>query len=289
MDASHLLPVDSRDYLELTMREQKVRLYIIPGLPEDTPMETQTRREISVRRKANAAHRVVPSFGASHREKGGQAQRRTRRQVFPHLAVRHAPPPVDPGEQADAPAQAPAPAQGCAPAQGARAGRECKPRRALWCAAAAASSRPDFAAAECAEADPRLAADAEPRAVDGKKPGIVAGLEQAPAQPPARLQARAGASVGCRPEPRRLLRRASELVWAWLAQCDDDAAAAGGAKQRLAAGAPGAAVCDSRHAQGAAAAAAAAAGPATATTAFAASAAACPRAVGYAAPTCVAA
>lgn len=49
VDASHLLPPDSRDYLELTMREQKVRLYIVPGLSEDTPMETQTRREISVR------------------------------------------------------------------------------------------------------------------------------------------------------------------------------------------------------------------------------------------------
>ncbi|KAI3627366.1 DCP2 [Malassezia furfur] len=47
VDASHLLPPDSRDYLELTMREQKVRLYIVPGLSEDTPMETQTRREIS--------------------------------------------------------------------------------------------------------------------------------------------------------------------------------------------------------------------------------------------------
>ncbi|KAI3625705.1 hypothetical protein CBS9595_001066 [Malassezia furfur] len=47
VDATHLLPPDSRDYLELTMREQKVRLYIVPGLSEDTPMETQTRREIS--------------------------------------------------------------------------------------------------------------------------------------------------------------------------------------------------------------------------------------------------
>ncbi|WFD42057.1 5'-(N(7)-methylguanosine 5'-triphospho)-[mRNA] hydrolase [Malassezia psittaci] len=47
IDASKLLPPDSRDYFDLTMREQKVRLYIVPGLSEDTPMETQTRREIS--------------------------------------------------------------------------------------------------------------------------------------------------------------------------------------------------------------------------------------------------
>lgn len=53
VDASHLLPPDSRDYLELTMREQKVRLYIVPGLSEDTPMETQTRREISVGRRTH--------------------------------------------------------------------------------------------------------------------------------------------------------------------------------------------------------------------------------------------
>ncbi|WFD02081.1 5'-(N(7)-methylguanosine 5'-triphospho)-[mRNA] hydrolase [Malassezia obtusa] len=46
-DATHLLPADSKDYLELTMREQKVRLYIVPGVSESTPMVTQTRREIS--------------------------------------------------------------------------------------------------------------------------------------------------------------------------------------------------------------------------------------------------
>lgn len=42
-----LLPNDSRDYMELTMREQKIRLYIVPGLDENTHFETQTRKEIS--------------------------------------------------------------------------------------------------------------------------------------------------------------------------------------------------------------------------------------------------
>ncbi|KOS13012.1 decapping enzyme [Malassezia pachydermatis] len=46
-DASDLLPENSKDYFELTQREQKIRLYVIPGVPESTQMETQTRREIS--------------------------------------------------------------------------------------------------------------------------------------------------------------------------------------------------------------------------------------------------
>ncbi|PWN36279.1 DCP2-domain-containing protein [Meira miltonrushii] len=46
-DCGPLLPNDSRDYMELTMREQKIRLYIVPGLDEDTYFETQTRKEIS--------------------------------------------------------------------------------------------------------------------------------------------------------------------------------------------------------------------------------------------------
>lgn len=46
-DISSLLPADSRDYFELTQREQKIRLYVVPGVPLDTKFETKTRREIS--------------------------------------------------------------------------------------------------------------------------------------------------------------------------------------------------------------------------------------------------
>ncbi|WFD18287.1 5'-(N(7)-methylguanosine 5'-triphospho)-[mRNA] hydrolase [Malassezia caprae] len=46
-DASKWLPEDSKDYFELTQREQRIRLYVIPGVPSDTPFATQTRREIS--------------------------------------------------------------------------------------------------------------------------------------------------------------------------------------------------------------------------------------------------
>lgn len=36
------------DYIELTMREQRIRLYIIQGVPEDTQFIPRTRKEISV-------------------------------------------------------------------------------------------------------------------------------------------------------------------------------------------------------------------------------------------------
>lgn len=46
-DCSSLLPEDSKDYLDLTMREQRIRLYIVPGVKESTRFETLTRKEIS--------------------------------------------------------------------------------------------------------------------------------------------------------------------------------------------------------------------------------------------------
>lgn len=46
-DASEWLPENSNDYFELTQREQRIRLYVVPGVPSDTPFATQTRREIS--------------------------------------------------------------------------------------------------------------------------------------------------------------------------------------------------------------------------------------------------
>ena len=30
------------------MKEQKISLYVVPGVPEDYPFETKTRKEISV-------------------------------------------------------------------------------------------------------------------------------------------------------------------------------------------------------------------------------------------------
>ncbi|KAG0091019.1 mRNA-decapping enzyme subunit 2 [Podila epicladia] len=39
--------VTNEDYVELTKNDQRIRLYIIKGVPEDTVFETQTRKEIS--------------------------------------------------------------------------------------------------------------------------------------------------------------------------------------------------------------------------------------------------
>lgn len=46
-DCTPLLPEDSKDYMDLTMREQRLRLYIVPGVKESTKFETLTRKEIS--------------------------------------------------------------------------------------------------------------------------------------------------------------------------------------------------------------------------------------------------
>lgn len=39
------------DYIELTMREQRIRLYIIQGVSEDTEFVPRTRKEISVNKE----------------------------------------------------------------------------------------------------------------------------------------------------------------------------------------------------------------------------------------------
>ncbi|KAF9013782.1 mRNA-decapping enzyme subunit 2, partial [Haplosporangium bisporale] len=39
--------ITNEDYVELTKNDQRIRLYIIKGVPEDTMFETQTRKEIS--------------------------------------------------------------------------------------------------------------------------------------------------------------------------------------------------------------------------------------------------
>ncbi|PWN24080.1 DCP2-domain-containing protein [Microstroma glucosiphilum] len=46
-DCSELLAPESPHWMELNVREQKMRLYIVPGVRKDTVFETQTRKEIS--------------------------------------------------------------------------------------------------------------------------------------------------------------------------------------------------------------------------------------------------
>ena len=40
--------IKEKDYVELTIREQRIRLYIVVGVSEDTEFSPKTRKEISV-------------------------------------------------------------------------------------------------------------------------------------------------------------------------------------------------------------------------------------------------
>lgn len=52
------------DYLECVMKEQRIRLYLVPGVSEDTLFETKTRKEISVSLRGNG-HLIVLTNQAS--------------------------------------------------------------------------------------------------------------------------------------------------------------------------------------------------------------------------------
>ena len=41
--------INPNDVIEMSIREQKMSLFIVPGIPEDFPFKTKTRKEISVR------------------------------------------------------------------------------------------------------------------------------------------------------------------------------------------------------------------------------------------------
>jgi len=47
-DCTELLKENSNDYMDLTMKDQKIRLYVVKGVDENTVFETRTRKEISV-------------------------------------------------------------------------------------------------------------------------------------------------------------------------------------------------------------------------------------------------
>lgn len=40
--------IKATDYVDLVMKEQSVRLYVVRGVPMETKFEPQTRKEISV-------------------------------------------------------------------------------------------------------------------------------------------------------------------------------------------------------------------------------------------------
>src|SRR5271170_6506954 len=65
-DISPLILPDA--FIELQIKEQRVKLYIIPGVPTETPMSPQTRKEIS----SIGWIRLVDLPGYSKRTKGTQ-------------------------------------------------------------------------------------------------------------------------------------------------------------------------------------------------------------------------
>lgn len=40
--------IDPQNVIEMSIKEQKISLFIVPGIPEDYPFKTKTRKEISV-------------------------------------------------------------------------------------------------------------------------------------------------------------------------------------------------------------------------------------------------
>jgi hypothetical protein len=40
--------IDPQNVVEMSIKEQKISLFIVPGVPEDYPFKTKTRKEISV-------------------------------------------------------------------------------------------------------------------------------------------------------------------------------------------------------------------------------------------------
>lgn len=66
-DCSELLAPESPHWMELNVREQKMRLYIVPGVHKDTMFETQTRKEISVSQSRSISRRqLVPHTLSFH-------------------------------------------------------------------------------------------------------------------------------------------------------------------------------------------------------------------------------
>lgn len=53
----------NRDHvIEMSIKQQKISLYIVPGVPEDYPFKTRTRKEISVSRSCLKCAILLPTI-----------------------------------------------------------------------------------------------------------------------------------------------------------------------------------------------------------------------------------
>ena len=53
--------LDPENVVEMSINEQKVSLFIVPGVPEDYPFKTKTRKEISVSSPYASLYMIVYS------------------------------------------------------------------------------------------------------------------------------------------------------------------------------------------------------------------------------------
>jgi hypothetical protein len=56
--------IDPEDVIEMSIKEQKISLYIVPGVPEDYPFKTKTRKEISVWASITDVEQVLTSMSS---------------------------------------------------------------------------------------------------------------------------------------------------------------------------------------------------------------------------------
>ena len=85
--------LDPENVINLSIKEQQISLYVVPGVPEDFPFQTKTRKEISVSLHvgvvkitdltARSENRLVPI----ERSPDVEAQQDCAWQILPHFAV----------------------------------------------------------------------------------------------------------------------------------------------------------------------------------------------------------
>ena len=85
--------LDPDNVLQMSIREQSISLYIVPGVPEDFPFKTKTRKEISVSvaydvsesadLRSRSENRLVPI----ERSPDLEAQQDCAWQILSHFAV----------------------------------------------------------------------------------------------------------------------------------------------------------------------------------------------------------
>ena len=59
--------LNPEDVIEIVINEQRISLFIVPGVPEDYAFKTKTRKEISVSALSGSSCKVVDCFRSENR------------------------------------------------------------------------------------------------------------------------------------------------------------------------------------------------------------------------------